>query len=295
MKKLFLIFAVCAFSLTTFAQDDAMKTKKGFVILPEAGDYVLGFDAVPVLDYASNVADIMGSAAVAKHPGYVTGMNNIIVGKYFVTDKKAYRVRFGINTTKTTTKTFGDNPLFPSKVGTVDAENILISTTKTGNAKYFLAAGLELRRGHNRLQGFYGGEFLFGYATTNTTNKYEIEYNKSNIDSTNAGSTNLSRNLSTKSGGAITIGLRGFTGVEYFVLPKISIGAEFGWGLGVTTTPRGKTNTEVWSIPAGATAAVQSEIEAKGNTSSKKMGFAVDNGISNILGGSAAVTINFHF
>ena len=30
----------------------------------------------------------------------------------------------------------------------------------------------------------------------------------------------------------VAIGARGFVGVEYFVVPKISIGGEYGWGIG---------------------------------------------------------------
>jgi len=229
----------------------------------------------------------------AQHPGFVEGFNNVIVGKYFLKDNMAIRARFGINTEKTTTKTYGDDPL---SVDAVPA-NILISTNKVAENKYFFAGGVEKRRGHNRLQGFYGGELLLGFDSESEKNTFEIEYNQEAADK---GYVNFgdSRVLSDKSGMAITFGIRGFVGVEYFVAPKISIGAEFGWGLGMVTTPRGKVETETWGVEpgsaAGATPTAYTE-EVEGAESKRDFGFQVDDGSSRVLGSSAALNINFHF
>jgi hypothetical protein len=294
MKKVFLLFSVFAIAASSFAQD-VMKSKKGFVILPQAGDIALGFDAVPVLDFALNASDIMSNAGTgAQHPGFVEGFNNVIVGKYFLKDNMAIRARFGIHTEKTTTKTYGDDPLADNPA---DAENILISTNKVAENKYFFAGGVEKRRGHNRLQGFYGGELLLGFDSESIKNTYEIEYNQEAADKfiIAEGST---RDLAIKSGMAITFGIRGFVGVEYFVAPKISIGAEFGWGLGLVTTPRGKVETETWGVEpgsaAGATPTAYTE-EVEGAESKREFGFQVDDGSSRVLGSSAALNINFHF
>jgi len=293
MKKLFLLFAFCALIAGSFAQD-VMKSKNGHVILPQAGDITLGFDAVPVVDFALNAVNIMtNTGQTAQHPGYVSGFNQIIVGKYFLKDNLAIRGRFGINTLKTTNKTFGNNPLTPSAL---EPENILIQTTTNSNASYFLAAGFELRRGHNRLQGYYGGELLLGLSSGSNKYTYEIEYNQIAQDSGYI-ALGSSRVLSLKNGTSVTLGLRGFVGIEYFVLPKISIGAEFGWGLGFVTSPRGKIETEYWGIEPGSSATTPSVYirENEGNGSSSSIRFAVDNGVSSILGGSAALTIHFHF
>lgn len=297
MKKVTLLLAAGIIAATSFAQDasqDVMKSKKGFVILPEAGDFALGFDAIPVIDFALNAADIMSNAGQgAQHPGYVSGFNQIIVGKYFLEANMAIRGRFGINTIVTSTNTFGNDPLTPN---VPEPENILLQTSKVGNANYFLAAGLEKRRGHNRLQGYYGGEILLGLNSGSTKNTYEIEYNQAAQD---AGyiAPGTSRVLSQKDGMSITVGLRGFAGVEYFVLPKISIGAEFGWGLGFVTSPRGKVETEFWGIEPGTSATSPSAYirETEGNESSTDFGLAVDNGVSNVLGGTAALSMHFHF
>jgi hypothetical protein len=298
MKKVFLLFSACALTATSFAQEPAkevMKSKRGYVILPQAGDIALGFDAIPVLDFALNAADIMNAGESAEHPGFVSGFNNIIVGKYFLKDNMAIRGRFGINTLKTTTKNYGLDPLAPA--GQVP-ENILISTNKLSEENtYFLAGGIEKRRGHNRLQGFYGGEVLLGFNSGSEKNTYEIEFNQAAFDAGYMAEFGNSRVLSAKDGIAVTFGIRGFIGVEYFVAPKISIGAEFGWGLGIITTPRGKVETENWGIEPGSSATTASAYteETEGPESSRDFKFSVDDGASDVLGTSGALSINFHF
>lgn len=271
---------------------DTMKSKKGFIILPEAGDFALGFDAVPVLNFGLNAVNIMNNTGqTAQHPGYVSGFNQIIVGKYFLTGNKAIRGRFGINTARTSIKTYGNNPLTP---GVANPENILIQTTNNANASYFLAGGIEKRRGHGRLQGFYGGELLLALNASSIRYNYEIAFNEA-AQSAGFISVGSSRVLSQNNGTSITAGLRGFAGVEYFVFPKISIGAEFGWGLGFSTAPRGKLEVEIWGVEPGSTATTAFTREVKGNTSARFMGFAVDNGAFNALGASGALSIYFHF
>lgn len=289
MKKL-LTLAVAIFMVTQIFAQDQLTSKNGHVILPETGDYVLGFDAVPIIDFALNAVNIMNNTGqTAQHPGFVSGFANTLVGKYYVTDKLAYRGRLGINTTTAIAKSYGLDPLTAT-----DPENILLMKTTNSNNSVFLGGGLEFRRGHNRLQGFYGGEAMLGFSSSKTKNKYEIEYNTA---SATAGYVNTgdSRILVSKSGTTFMLGVRGFVGVEYFVLPKISIAAEFGWGLGLTTSPRGKTETEYWDVKPGATGPTQYTEEVEGNLGGWGFGFGVDDGVSSALGGSAALSMLFHF
>lgn len=287
MKKVFLLFSVVAISVASFAQE-VITSKKGYVVLPEVGDIALGFDAVPVLNFALNASDIMSnSGGQAQHPGYVSGFNQIVVGKYFISENTAIRARFGINNTKVTTKEFGADPLNDDD----NAEDILLKTLKEANNKYLFAGGIEKRRGHNRLQGFYGGEALLGLSSNSRKSSYEIAFSDES-----APFLQNPRELSYKSGMALTFGLRGFVGVEYFVAPKISIGAEFGWGLGFVTTPRSKTETEFWGLEnPDATAPTAYTEETEGASKGRTFKLQVDNGSSDVLGTSGALTIHFHF
>jgi hypothetical protein len=294
MKKLSLIMVALFAAAQIFAQGSTLTSKKGHVILPETGDYALGFDAVPVLDFALNMVNIMNNTGqTAQHPGFVSGFNNVIVGKYFVSGKLAYRARLGINSTCTSLKTYGNDPLDPANP---NPENILLSTSKSNNRTVILGGGLEYRRGHNRLQGFYGGEAMLGFAQSTTKNKYEIEYN---TEASTAGyiAQGSNRVLSNKTGTSVLFGVRGFVGVEYFVLPKISIAGEFGWGFGISTSPRGSVETEYWDIEPGSTAtsAYQYTDVVDGNTGGMAYGFSVDDGIGGGFIPSASLSMLFHF
>jgi len=295
MRKITILVTSILLSATMFAQEsNQFKSNKGFNVLPESGDFVLGFDAVPMLDFALNAVNIMNNTGqTAQHPGFVNGFANVIVGKYYITDKMAYRGKLGINTSRGVIKNFGNDPLNPSEP---IPENILLSVNKTIAYNYVLGFGLEYRRGHNRLQGFYGAEALLGWGANRTVNNYEIEYNEMAEDSGYV-SVGDSRILENSSGNSISLGLRAFGGVEYFILPKISIAAEFGWGFGFVTNPRGFTETEYWGFEPGSTATnpYQYTVTDEGNSSGHGFGFSVDDGANQLLGGSAALTLLFHF
>ena len=54
--KVFLLAIALGLGSFSFAQDDDVLTgKDGAAILPAAGDWALGFDAAPILNYAGNM------------------------------------------------------------------------------------------------------------------------------------------------------------------------------------------------------------------------------------------------
>jgi hypothetical protein len=292
MKKTILTF-VAILGVVTILNAQELNSKKGFVILPEAGDWSLTMDATPLFDFALNAVNIMNNTGqTAQHPGYVSGFNTNIVGKYFVEDDMAYRVKIGINTTSTKNTFFFDDQqdLFD---GVADPGEIS-DVSKTSSMDIFLAGGLEFRRGHNRLQGYYGGEAGIAFMSGKTVNTWAVEQtNDADIRGyVNHDGTLVSapRILTSKVSPSFGFGVRGFIGAEYFFAPKMSVGAEFGWGLGIMTSGRSYTEVESWN----STDLVSEVTEAEGDKSSS-FGFAVDNGMTNMFGASAALTLNLHF
>ena len=89
-------------------------------------------------------------------------------------------------------------------------------TIKTSSMDVTLGAGIEKRRGHTRLQGLYGAQAMINLSSAKTGD--------------------------VKSPSGFGLGVQGFIGAEYFILPKISIGGEYGWGLGFSS--RGSTDTQ---------------------------------------------------
>lgn len=269
MKKRLLTVALALGVSASFAQD--LKSKKGENYLPEAGDYALGFDGVPVLNYFG--AFLSGAGATAPTPGFVTGTSPMtIMGKYFVDANTAYRgqVRIGFGSTSMSTLTDTSSTGTPSYVEDV---------AKTSYNAITLGAGLEKRKGNTRIQGFYGGEALIMLGGTGTSNEYGAALSATN----DVGP----RVLSTKAGSTFGLTLRGFIGAEVFVFPKVSVSGEFGWGLGLATTGEGEVETEDWSTIGTQTTDQLNVITAKTGKSSS-FGIDTDN-----TGGRLAIL--FHF
>ena len=116
--------------------------------------------------------------------------------------------------------------------------------------------GLEKRRGNGRLQGVFGGEtgVLFGNGLTMNYN-YANEINVDNNTPTTTdffnetgvvNTTGTSRVVSQNFGYNFSYILRGFAGMEYYFLPKMSLGLEFAWGLDLSSQKDGVYTQEFW-------------------------------------------------
>ena len=289
MKKLTLsiaaLFAVC----TVSAQE--LVSKKGEPYLPVAGDYSISIDATPFLDYFGNLFNNDGNTA----PTFEFLGNQTIVGRYFVEDKKAYRgiLRIGLNSLSDKAMIGEDGataPTFPNLPAMVEDKR------SNSNTNIAIGGGLEWRRGATRLQGYYGADAMIGFSTSNTSYTYgnAIKENSSVAQiSTNFGNNitqdtygNSARVLSSKSGSTFMIGVRGFAGVEYFILPKISFGGEFGWGIGFSSTGTSKVEIESTN---GTTVGTQT-IETGGGSS-----FGLDTDRNSFLAPSGQFRANFYF
>jgi hypothetical protein len=314
MKKKTLLLASALFAGTTFAQD--LTSKKGETILPEAGDWAISFDAVPFLNYFGQMLSNAGASSPAV--GYTNGYPWAIKGKMFKDEKTAYRgglrLGFGSNTwrnevVQAQAGTFVP-PAYPSEPARVE------DTWKRSYNSIVLSGGMEMRRGKTRLQGYYGGEVLIGFGGWKDAFEYgntlfsgAIAASSVFVDGSSAYATDWTtagvNNFTTDYNGndarytemkvsSMTIGLRGFIGVEYFIFPKISIGAEYGWGLGLSST---KVSTAFEANDDSATAGTF--VLGSFTTENKTNGFAIDSDIQNsatgISGGSGSLNIIFHF
>jgi len=274
-----------------------LTNKKGFTLLPEAGDIALGFDAVPFFDFMLNAANIMNNTGqTSQHPGFVSGFSSVIVGKYFLEDDMAVRAKIGINTGTYKLTEYFDNPVDVIANPTdPDTWGEIADVSVFSSSEFIIGGGLEFRRGHNRLQGFYGGELLLAVENGSSKYTYAVAQNQDAFDNGywNADGSAVSdpRVLKSKSSSDFTFGLRGFIGVEYFFAPKISVGAEFGWGLGYMSTGRSFLEVESWNAVDNV-----SEIDTfDGPQKVSMFGFGVDDGTSSVLAPSAALTLLFHF
>lgn len=285
MKKSVLTVALIIGAATTTMAQDKQYT-------PEADDWAIGIDATPFLSYFGNF--IGGNDGnVAPSWNFLTN-NQTITGKYFVEDDMAYRgaLRIGFGSQSANSMIGQDGaaaPTYPNLPAMVE------DTWKQGNTNIGLAGGLEWRKGSGRLQGFYGGELGIMFASQSTTYTYGNPMTTTGATSTDFGTGNLNgdpvygngRLLSRSGGGTFGLGIRGFIGAEYFVLPKLSIGGEFGWGIAFMST--GAT-TETWESTDG------SQIATIDHEGTKSSSFGIDTDSNNTVFGTAgSIRMTFHF
>ena len=279
MKKRMLLFTLMFSSAMMLnAQTTEMKNKKDIIITPEAHDWAIGFNAAPFLSYAGNIFNANTNNSVST--AFVDG-NQAIYGKYFLTNSTAIRGSLRImsynakNEILTDTNTINSNPSYVTDV------------MKSTGAGFVLSGGYEMRRGKNRLQGYYGGElmFRFGGTTPNTSFTYGAPLDSANIAM--GGAVN-GRVLSSKAGSTLGFGLRAFIGAEFFFLPKMSLAAEYGFGFMYSTTSAGETVSEFYGYetPSATTKTTYKVTTATGKSS----GFLLD---TDNLGGS--LRLMYHF
>lgn len=232
-------------------------SKKGYPILPKGGDFGLGFDAVPFLEYAGNL--FSGSTSTNSVYSSFPNGGQQIYGKYFLGSADqpyeslmAIRGRFRVNNSSSFNRynVAQDNLAIPDPSITVQDQ----LTYKQFGVE--IGAGLEWRRGSGRLYGIYGGEVNFGYSTSSQEAEFGNAFSASNQTPT---STNLIGTLGGARGVAVNgqkttrVGVRAFAGVEYFVAPRLSLSAEFSYGLNFSTTSKGSTDYQGWDSLKGAT------------------------------------------
>ena len=315
MKKSILAVAVILGSTFAFAQK--MESKHGESYLPEAEDWAIGIDATPFLNYFGNLIGGGQNANNAPTWNYLT-TNQTITGKYFVADDMAYRAAirlgFGSNSEKVMVADRSIDPLAASTWPALAAE--VENKAKYGSTNIGIGVGIEKRRGFGRLQGFYGAElginissmketYTYGNALTASTSAVDVNITGADdftggmngtsltTDVDGLGNTNNARITEYKSGLGFGIGLRGFIGAEYFVLPRLAIGGEFGWGLAFTSTGASSTTYETEGFTATGTV---EQIESRTMEGSKTSGFGVDTDrINSVFGPAGTLRMTFHF
>jgi hypothetical protein len=272
-KKILFVAAILGASFSTIAQDENADK----VFTPEAGDWVIGFDAAPILNYVGNMFN--GTQNNSFNSDFVNN-DNILFGKYYKDATTAYRGSLRILNYSVKQDILNDT----STVSYMPS--YLTDVTKQSGSLIQFGAGLEKRKGEGRFQGYYGGELMITLGgATNSSTEYSTALTLDNIAN---GSASNFRNISSNTAGGFGVSIRGFAGVEYFIFPKISLGAEFGWGFGLQTTGEAETVTEIYDfVDAAATTATTFEVTTM---TAKNSIMAID---TDNMGGK--VKLLFHF
>jgi hypothetical protein len=264
-------------------------SKKGEPILPEKGDLAIGIDATPIFRYLGN--SFNGNTGNAAPTFDAPGSPFTVFGKYFDKDKSAYRfkLRLGMSTRSKSNYVIQDN--------VIPDPNVLVKDTrKSGESTMALAFGKENRRGSGRVQGFYGVEGMVMLSTQRSVYTYgnpmSATFNSPTTTSDFDAGTSAAlpgRVVESQTGTTAGIGARVFIGAEVFIFPKLSLGGELGWGVGLLNQGDGTVITERWDT---GNADIKRETTKTGGL--KQFGY--DAGVNGQMGMSSGyLTLMFHF
>ena len=284
MKKLLLSIITVLFVGFCFAQEpETPKTDK--IYLPVAGEYAIGINPTPIINTVGNLIKINSAIPFASTAGFNSPDAANIYGKYFDSDKSAIRVRFRVGMTSYTEKQLVVDDVELLADATTDLK--VQDKNSVSQTNVMIALGREKRIGDKRIQGLYGVEGIFFFQGNKTKTSYGNEFASTITTPTSydftigAAGPAGARTLLNKNGSTLGIGARGFFGVEYFIMPKISLGGEFGVVAFTSMTGKGKVKTERWN---GTTNKVEEiEVETGGESA-----FGIDNDFF-IPGGTIAL------
>jgi hypothetical protein len=291
MKRKVLFVASLFLATATFAQD-GLTSKKGEAYLPEAGDWSIGFDASALTQYVGNMANAGTNSALTAP--WMDQVGQEIRFKMFKDETTAYRLRARIGMSSSSEDTYG---FYDNDADNTTADQEFTTNVKENNGfSLVLGAGLEKRRGNTRIQGYYGGEAFIGLLGGKKT---ETSTGSVLSDNYTGGHTDYATGRQTElvEASRLTFGLQGFIGVEWFFAPKVSLGAEYTWGLVFNSYGETSETREYWGLtPEQAasnngggsnTSALNSET-IKGE---KKGDFTFDTANR----GMASINLQFHF
>jgi len=220
----------------TAAQEASQKPEKPVKIYtPQAGDIGLSVDILtPIMTYVGNMFNDNTNntfPATFSGPNYIGSVS--ISGRYFLYDDLALRAALSVDNDITITNAYcQDDAAIAADPLSVD----LVTDTRTvTNNNLYLSFGFEFRRGYRRLQGYYGAQLIGAYQSQSTSYTYGNAITSLNQTPTQSFVTTPNNDVggnsrllqtNTALGKDYLIGLGGFVGVEYFILPKVAVGGE---------------------------------------------------------------------
>ena len=230
MKKLMIISLVCVFG---FMKIQAGETRR---FAPEQGQFSIGFDVTPIFNFAGNIfnntvnntLDPLSGTPLWDNSRAVLLPSASIMGKYMFTNNIAFTANIGLIGHNVITRMYvrddrADllNPL---------NEDRLIDVRRVRQNGFSMLLGAEYRIGEGRIQGIFGGGFMFASVRNRTAFEWANQMTEINQNPTTtafAGAfTGGHRTLETFTGNpTIWWGLATHAGVEYFIAPRVSLGA----------------------------------------------------------------------
>lgn len=224
--------------------------------LPAAGDWSIGFSLDPIATFVGNAFNNSTRNVLGDMAGESL-LNNMasIMGSYMLTDQLAVRANIGLSIARNNQNEYVIDdaavfldPLSRQKV--IDSKKY----SKTGGS---IALGVDYRVGKRRVQGVFGGGIMYAFSENFTTYSYgngitEMNQvptisNNSEYEQVSSYIPNARKLKEYNEGGNHHIGVYGQVGVEWFVAPKISLGASVNLIIAYSMSPMHYTTYEGWN------------------------------------------------
>ena len=272
MKRYILLLVLCILSAANVKAQE--ETKK--VYLPEQGEIAIGFDASPVLKYVGNMFNGTSDNSLNNLNGAPISANGIegfkieditpdvsIMAKYMITDNLAVRANVGIQVNSNTINKYVCNDL-ANILNPLNEEKLI--DTRFDSKKGFIAnIGAEYRKGNNRIQGIFGAGLLIGSNSVKSEFQYANAMTSLNQTPSSAwGNNGKYRTLKTVNNNNLFIGGAANVGIEYFIIPKVSLGAEVNLSIYSVKESQTYKVTEGYNAEKGCVE-TRNELSAPGN------------------------------
>lgn len=183
--------------------------------------------------------------------------NAYFKARYFKTENFAYRLSASVGSSSNTT----DIDQYSNR-GTAN-EFHTTGKDKTSNTSILLGFGFEKHfAGTDRLSPYIGAEALIGYAGQKTV------ADRATVNSgSNTSAYNYSEETEVKGPNALSFGVRGVFGADYYFAKKVFLGVEAGLGLMYTSVGKTKTSSSYSATSGGTTTSGSSSSETPGGSS----------------------------
>ena len=222
------------------AQETATTTsnpvsKSGESILPAAGDFAIGIDALPYINFLGNsFNNTVGNTLAPKS-------TNLYL-RYHLSESSAIRVIVSILSDKNINRVYvaDDAARFADPLSQAQVEDK--TTTNTNGVLLNLA--YQQSRGYGKLRGIYGLQVNYGYTSTSSNFQYGNNITVANPAPTTSFGKLAAQPLEIIGLGTHTFGGGLLGGVEYYFLPKICVGLEIGLGYNLSYKTQGNGKSE---------------------------------------------------
>lgn len=230
MKKIFISFAALLLGILSFAQDFPQRDETGITenisndYFPQAGEFGIGIDGTPFFNYLGNMFN-------ATEDNSLNLESPRLHFRYFISNDAAIRSMISIGSSSFTDKFYvrDDAAFLANPLGNTQIED----HRTISNQNFEIAIGYQMFRGSRRLRGFYGVDLGFAYRGETEKFQYGNQMTQANPLPTNGfGFTGAARPLEIKQSPEINLFLGVFTGGEYYLMPRLCIGAEMGFVYG---------------------------------------------------------------